>query len=236
MTKEDFNAWLEQKCQTQKKLILGAMAAMAAIGLIAFLIQFGLFYVILWALYDGHLIPFFITAGGLAAMSFFTVVAAPKTLRDQVYEVEVGDHETDVAIAPTMSSAWTFAMGSRDSDISIPERIFGAAMIVPRMFWTAWYLNQRRLDVEKVDARECGAILRFALKKAEKVDVAEILHKRPKTDLSRTLRECSLIDGVVFLVRDGLGMTLANRFKEAVETEVPKVAAARASMAAAEDH
>ena len=108
-------------------------------------------------------------------------------------------------------------MGSRDSDISVPERIFGMFMMVPRMFCTAWYLFKRAADVKDIDVRECGAILRFLLKKAERVNVHEIADKRPKTELTKTLRQVSMIDGVVFLSRGEIGLTLAIRFKDEVE-------------------
>lgn len=228
MTKEDFNLWLKKRCETQSKLLMGAIGGMITIGLIAFLVQGGLLYLIFWAA-SGHLLAFPVVAGLFGGIGYFTWMTAPKMLCDDEYEVETDDGDITVGIAPSISSAWTFAMGSRDSDISILERVAGMFMIVPRMFWTALYLKKRNEDVQKIDVRECGAILRFALKKAERVGVEEIMDKRPKTNLSKTMREVSLIDGVVFLVRNGLGLTLANRFKQDVETGVPKVAAERSA-------
>ena len=114
-------------------------------------------------------------------------------------------------------------MGSLESDQSILERIFGMMMLVPRMFWTALYVFARTKEVKDIDVKECGAMLRYALKKAERVDVTEIAKKRPATDLPRTIRQVSLLDGVVFLTKGKLGFTLANRFKDDLEKGTGKV-------------
>lgn len=216
MNKDDFNNWLAKKVDFQAKLTIGAVAGMCAIGLIAFLIQGGLFYILLQWGY-GPIAAVVVTAAVFGGMGFFTWMTAPKTLVDTEHEVDVDGRNIVIKVAPTMASAWTYAMGSRESDLSIPERIFGLFMMVPRMFWTAWYLFKRVTDVKEIDVRECGAILRFMLKKAERVDVHEIAEKRPKTNLVKTLRQVSLIDGVVFLSRGEIGLTLANRFKDDVE-------------------
>ena len=216
MNKDDFNSWLARKVEFQSKLTIGAVGGMVAIGLIAFIVQGGLLYMLLQWGY-GTIPALVVVFGIFGGMGFFTWITAPKTLCDGVHEVDIDGKEVPIKMAPTMSNAWTYAMGSRESDITILERIFGMFMMVPRMFWTAWYLFQRIKDVKEIDVRECGAILRFLLKKAERVNVIEIAEKRPATDLTKTLRQVSLIDGVVFLTRSEIGLTLANRFKDEVE-------------------
>lgn len=221
MNKDDFNSWLSEKTQTQAKLLIGAMIAMCAIGLLGFLIQGGLLYAIFSAAYS-RVAAIVVLVGLFGGMGYFTWLTAPRTLKDERHEVELADRTIEVPIAPSLSNAWTYAMGSRDSDLSILERIFAFLMMVPRLFWTAWYLSQRVKDVRAINVRECGAILRFALKKAERVDATEIAEKRPQTNLPETLRQLSLLDGVVFLVRGKLGLTLANRFKDEVEQGVER--------------
>lgn len=216
MNKDDFNNWLAERTQTQARLIVGAIVAMCVIGLVALLLQGGLLYLLLSAGYN-RMTAIVVLLGLFGGMGYFTWLTGPKTLKDEVHEVELPDDTIQVPVAPSLSNAWTYAMGSRDSALSIPERIFALFMLVPRMFWTAWYLSGRVQDVRQIDVRECGAILRFVLKKAERVDATEIAEKRPQTNLPVTLRQLSLLDGVVFLVRGKLGLTLANRFKDDVE-------------------
>lgn len=216
MNKDDFNQWLSQRVEFQTKITIGAVAAMCGLGLLAFLIQGGLLFILLRFGY-GTLPAVVCLLALFGGMGFFTWITGPKTLCDEEHDVDLPDGDVTIRVAPSMASAWTYALGSRDSDMSIPERIFGLFMLVPRLFWTAWYLFQRITDVKEIDARECGAILRFVLKKAERVNVVEIADKRPQTDLPRTLRQLSMIDGVVFLSRGEVGLTLANRFKDDVE-------------------
>lgn len=216
MNKDDFNNWLARKVEFQARLTMGAVASMCAIGLIAFIVQGGLFYVLLQWGY-GTVTAVVVTLALFGGMGYFTWMTAPRVLCDEEHEVDIDGRVVKIKVAPTMSSAWTYAMGSRDSDISVPERIFGMFMMVPRMFCTAWYLFKRAADVKDIDVRECGAILRFLLKKAERVNVHEIADKRPKTELTKTLRQVSMIDGVVFLSRGEIGLTLAIRFKDEVE-------------------
>ena len=216
MNKDEFNSWLAGKVEFQSKITIGAVSAMCGIGLLAFLIQGGLLFVLLkWGY--GLSVAVIAVGGIFGGMGYYTWLTAPKTLCDDEHEIEVDGRDVLIRVAPTMSSAWTFAMGSMDSDQSIYERIFGMMMVVPRMFWTAWYVFRRVSDVREIEVRECGAILRYLLKKAERVDVRDIAEKRPQTDLAKTLRQVSMIDGVVFLTKGEIGLTLADRFKDDLE-------------------
>ena len=216
MKKEDFNAWLDRKVEFQTKITIGAVVATSCLGLLGFLLQGGLLFLLLQWGYGGP-VAFLAVTGIFGGMGFFVYLTAPNQLRDATHEVRISSRRIVVNIAPTMSSAWTFGFGSMDSDQSIFERIFAMLMIVPRMFWTSWYVYQRVDDVRQIDVAECGKVLRMVLKKAERVDVTEIAEKFTKMDIPRTLRQVSLIDGVVFLTKGSVGISLANRFKDDLE-------------------
>jgi len=216
MNKADFNAWLTRRVEFQSKITLGAVASMVGLGLLAFLFQGGLLFVLLkWGY--GTFIAVMAILGIFGGMGLYTWVIAPKVLRDERHQVLINDRKATVKVAPTMAHAWTFALGSMDSDQSIFERIFGMMMVVPRMFWTAWYLSNRLQDVKEIDVPECGKVLRMLLRKAERVEVTDVAEKFSKMEVTHVVRQVSLIDGVVFLTKDGIAMTLANRFKEDLE-------------------
>ena len=90
-------------------------------------------------------------------------------------------------------------------------------MVVPRMFWAAWYLSQRIQDVKEIEVEECGKVLRMVLKKSERVEVIEVAEEYPKMDIPKTIRQVSLIDGVVFLTKESVGLSLARRFHDDLE-------------------
>ena len=60
-------------------------------------------------------------------------------------------------------------------------------------------------------------ILRLLHKEAERVDLKKITEEIELTDLAQTLRQVSLIDGVVFLTRNSVGLSLANRLVDDIE-------------------
>ena len=216
MKKEDFNDWLGRKVEFQTKITIGAVVATACLGLLGFVVQGGLLFLLLkWGY--GWPVAFLAVTAIFGGMGFFVYVTAPRQLCDADHVALINGRETRIDIAPTMASAWTFAFGSMESDQSIFERIFAMLMIVPRMFWTSWYLYRRVDQVKQVDVTECGKVLRMVLKKAERVDVTEIADKFSKMDITQTLRQMSLIDGVVFLTKESVGISLANRFKDDLE-------------------
>lgn len=220
MNKNDFNDWLTRRVEFQTKITMGAVASMVGLGLLAFLFQGGLLYVLLkWGY--GTAVAFLAVVGIFGGMGAYTWMTAPKALKDERHTVLINDRKINIRVAPTLAHAWTFALGSMESDQSIFERIFGMMMLVPRMFWTAWYLSSRLQDVREIDVLECGKVLRMLLRKAERVEVTAVAEKFSKMDVAQIVRQVSLIDGVVFLTKGEVAMTLANRFKEDLEKGLP---------------
>jgi len=219
MKKEQFNNWLSRKVDAQAKLTIGACVSMVALGLLAFLLEGGILYLLLSWGYGR--VPAAVTVltifGGMGLYIFRT---APQTLCDGRHEVQIDDRTVTIKVAPTMSNAWTYAIGSLESDQSVPERIFGIMMIVPRMMWTSSYVFNRIDQVRQIDVAECGKVLRLLLKKSERVDAEDIASKWHRMNLSKTLRQVSLVDGVVFLTKNGLGLSLAKRFTETLEKDL----------------
>jgi hypothetical protein len=219
MKKEQFNTWLSSKVEFQAKITIGACVAMACMGLLAFLLQGGLLYLALSAGY-GSLLATVIVLAIFGGMGLYTFRTAPRTLCDGRHKLQIDDNKVTILVAPTMSSVWTFAIGSLESDQSIPERIFGIMMIVPRMFWTASYVFNRIDEVRQIDVEDCGKVLRLLLKKSERVEAADIASKFSRMDLPKTLRQVSLVDGVVFLTKNGVGLSLAKRFTDMLEKDL----------------
>lgn len=216
MTKEDFHEWLTERIETQTKLTIGAVVAMVGLGLLALVIQAGSLYFILW-LSLGWMLPLIIVSAIFAAMGYYIHMIAPKKHCDARHKIALKTKKTKLRIAPTMANAWTFALGSTDSDQTILERVFGLMLIVPRMFWTAWYLHKRAAEVRDIDVSACSKVLRMALQKAERVEITEIEDKFASMEIVKTMRQVSLIDGVVFLTKKPIGLSLATRFKDDLE-------------------
>ena len=218
LKKEQMRRWLTERLQTQKQLVMAAMVGMAVIGTVATLIEFVLFYLIIRiGFIQSGVLAMLATLGILATIQYFTLLWMPKQLADIDHESVSEDEVTIVKSAATMSAAWTYAFGSLESDRTWVEILLGLLSLPQRMFAAAWFSWQRKGEIEAVEIAPCALILRLLHKEAERVDLKKITEEVELTDLAQTLRQVSLIDGVVFLKRNSVGLSLANRLVDDIE-------------------
>ena len=218
LKKEQMRRWLTERLQTQKQLVTAAMVGMSIIGTIATLMEFVLFYLILRIGFLKSGAPAMLaTLMILATIQYFTLLWMPKQLADIDHESVSEDEVTVVKSAATMSAAWTYAFGSLESDRTWVEILLGLLSLPQRMFAAAWFAWQRKGEIEAVEIASCALILRLLHKEAERVDLNKITEEIELPDLAKTLRQVSLIDGVVFLTRNSVGLSLANRLVEDIE-------------------
>ena len=218
LKKEQMRRWLTERLQTQKQLVMAAMVGMAVIGTVATLIEFVLFYLIIRiGFIQSGVLAMLATLGILATIQYFTLLWMPKQLADIDHESVSEDEVTIVKSAATMSSAWTYAFGSLESDRTWIEILLGLLSLPQRMFAAARFSWQRKGEIDAVEIAPCALILRLLHKEAERVDLKKITEEVELTDLAQTLRQVSLIDGVVFLKRNSVGLSLANRLVDDIE-------------------
>ena len=222
MKTKHFNAWLRRRVRHQTKVTIGACAGMAVLGLLAFAIQGGLLYLIFSYAYSSRFLGVLTVVLLFGSMTGFVWLTAPSRLGDSVHEIMTGNGTVKVRLAPTLSNAWTFAMGSLETDQSIPERILSVMMLMPRMSWTSFYIFRRISRIKAVDIEGCSKILRIMLKRSERVEAAEIADQHTDMDAAAIFSQMSLIDGVVFLTKDEVGISLANRFRDDLERDLTK--------------
>ena len=210
--------WLTERLQTQKQLVMAAMAGMAVIGTIATLIEFFVFLIIInYGFIESSVLSILVTLMIMAAIQYFTILWMPKQLADIEHESVSDDEVTIVKSAATMTAAWTYAFGSLESDRTWVEILLGLLSLPQRMIAAAWFSWQRKGEIEAVEIAPCALILRLLHKEAERVDLKKILEEVEVADIAQTLRQVSLIDGVVFLTRNSVGLSLANRLVDDIE-------------------
>jgi len=218
LKKEQMRRWLTERLQTQKQLVMAAMAGMAVIGAFATLMEFVLFYLIISIGFVGSTsVAMLVTLMILATIQYFTLMWMPRQLADVEHESTNEDEVIIVKSAATMSAAWTYAFGSLESDRTWVEILLGLLSLPQRMFAAAWFAWQRKGEIEAVEIAPCALILRLLHKEAERVDLKKITEEVELPDLAKTLRQVSLIDGVVFLTRNSVGLSLANRLVDDIE-------------------
>lgn len=218
LKKEQMRRWLTERLQTQKQLVMAAMAGMAVIGTVCTLVEFLLFYLIVSIGFVGsRSVAILVTLIILATIQYFTLMWMPKQLADVEHESANEDEVIIVKSAATMSAAWTYAFGSLESDRTWVEILLGLLSLPQRMIAAAWFSWQRKGEIEAVEIAPCALILRLLHKEAERVDLKKILEEVEVADIAQTLRQVSLIDGVVFLTRNSVGLSLANRLVDDIE-------------------
>ena len=120
MKKEDMRRWMTGYLQTQSRLTMGSTGAMAAIGVIATLMEFSFVLLIIKIGFIRHswILAALVTIGILAAVQFLTWLRLPKQLPDIEHEVELEESSALIRIPPGMPIVWTYGFGSLDTDSS----------------------------------------------------------------------------------------------------------------------
>jgi hypothetical protein len=228
MKKDEYRRWFSDQLLLQNRLLMGATAAMIGLGLVASLMEATVFAVILHiGFIPGPWISAFVVAFGiLGGILFFTFLRLSAQLSDAEHEVEQDSGVLTIHTAPTMTAVWTYALGSLESDQTWVERLLGKLALPQRLFCAAWFTWQRMERLKTVDINDCSAVIRLLHKEAERVEVSKLVEELQLPNLATTLRNVSLIDGVMFLTRKSLGLSLTNRLVENMDEWTKKHKAA----------
>lgn len=87
-------------------------------------------------------------------------------------------------------------------------------LTAPRMLGLALMLHHKADRLKKMDVPACSRVIGMLMRAQGRVPIEEIADKFPDADLSQIVPPLGDVDGVVFLEKDGMGLTLAPRFME----------------------
>ncbi|MFO0976634.1 MAG: hypothetical protein U0996_09570 [Planctomycetaceae bacterium] len=226
MKKEESRRWLRERLKTQERLTMGAMAAMFAIGGFAWMMELGMTIAILRAGFFSSWVFCFLVAGGiLGGLQYVVLLRMPRSLGDKKVSNETGD-EIDFVTAQPLSAVWMYGLGSLETDQSWQERLLGILCLPQRMISAGLFTKQRLEEVRKINVDSCAAVIRHLHKEAERVEVADLTEELNLPDPRQTIRESTLIDGVIVLTRRTPGLSLANRLTDDINDWLKKAHAA----------
>ncbi len=215
MKKDEYRRWFSDQLLLQYRLLIGAITAMIGLGLVASLLEAGIFAFILWLGFYFSWISAFVVAFGIqGGILFFTFLRLTTQLGDAEHEVELDDRVPSIRTAPTMTAVWTYALGSLETDQTWIERLLGKLALPQRLFCAAFFSWQRMEQLKAVDINDCSTVIRLLHREAERVEVSKLVEELQLSNLAATLRDLSLIDGVMFLKRRSIGLSLTNRLVE----------------------
>ena len=218
LKREEMRRWLTERLHRQKQLIAGSLAAMMVLGLVATLLEFTVFYLITKVGFiENGALAAIATLAILGVIQMVTWLRLPGQLPDIEHEGELEDSITIIKVAPNMTAVWTYAFGSIESDRTWVEMLLGVLALPQRLCSAAWFTWQRHQQMSAVAIEPCAAVIRLLHKEAERVELKEIAAEINSDDLPGIIRQVSLIDGVVFLTRKSIGLSLANRLVDDID-------------------
>lgn len=217
MKRSQFRLWLTERLIGQRRVTLLGILTMAGIGLAAILLEFW----VIWAIIrigfiSNGPVSFLLTLAIVGGVLAWLWVQTPKRIGGALHTVDINGAEVTLRVAPAMGPVWTYAVGALETDRSFAERLLGFLSLPQRMICTTWQLWQRYQRLQLLDVEACAKVLRLLFRKSERVEVAQIAEECKLDNLPETLYDLSLLDGVVFLTRNGVGLSLANRLTEDV--------------------
>jgi hypothetical protein len=216
MKKRGFKSWVFNRIETQRKFTTAAAIGMAVVGLVLFLVQASFLYMIFAYTYNRLTALLAITAifGGMGVYSW---AQAKRGLRDRKHKAKCNDETTTLNIVPGNSQVWSWAFGSMDPDQSIPEKVIGLTMLVPRLFCAAGHTWQHLEDIKNIDAETTLIVMKVLFRSDQSVRAQAISSELGDADLNKAVRDVSLLDGVVFLTKDEISLSIAPRLHDDLE-------------------
>ena len=212
--KRGFKSWVYKRINDQRKLIFWAAAGMAGLSLTLFLLQAGFFFILFAIAGYSFTTQMLVIVGLYGTMGLYCWNRSQQELVDRKHKAVV-DHDTvKLSIAPATSEVWSWALGSMDSDRSIVEWISGILLIVPRLGCAAWYIWERVSDVHCIHEDTTLKVLKVLFRSEHAVRPQAIQDAIGEDDLVRAIRDISLLDGVVFLIKDDFTISIAPRLSD----------------------
>lgn len=210
--------WLTQKLALQRKLTLGAFWAMTAMAAVAWSLELGLVVVILWVGFTGGSWSLALLIGGgiLGAVQAFVMKGVNKELGDQRFRDPSGNGPK-FSVAQPLSVVWTYALGQMETDMTGIERLLRMCCLPQRMTAAALFTKERLRQVDAIQKNSCAEVIRYLQDEPGKIPVETLLEAVELQNPAAVLRDLSMIDGVMFLIRDQAGLSLAPRLTDDID-------------------
>lgn len=103
-----------------------------------------------------------------------------------------------------------------DPELGGPLVRFVSAVFLtsPRMIELGKELKRRAARLEQADAALCSKVVRRMVKTQKRVTMVDMQKNMPNEDLASLVQILTDVDGIIFLTKNGIGLTLAPRFNE----------------------
>lgn len=214
MKKEQARRWLAQRLKSQEKFTMASVAGLALLGVIAWSVELTVATLILGIGFfpSSKTLAFLVASGIFGCVQFITVFRLPKNLGDVRAIQKISEaSQSEYATAQPLSAVWMYAFGNMDSDQLWYEKLLGLLCLPQRLCAAAFFAWKRIEELRQLNHEACAAVIRHLYREAERVEIEELAEKLNLANPVRTIRQVSLIDGVILLTRKTSGLSLAQR-------------------------
>lgn len=202
----------------QVKAAIRADAICAALlipgGLLAtfltYWIVFGLVWLGLGSLFDLATSTIHALSGFFLVASFAWQFTAGRSFQE-TYDVQRDDYAEEKIMAARATGS-QMALLLDPGMASMFVRVITLTFLMgPRMLDGSWKLWQRMQRLKQMDVSGCGRVVALLMRAQGRVAVEDIAKKFPEGDVMKYVQPLADFDGVVFLHKGSLGLTLAPR-------------------------
>jgi hypothetical protein len=218
VAKKKLGRWFAEYIERSTKYCRIGSIVLIPLSLIVAWLTYWIIWVTLWIGFR-PLFDLSNDAVGYWSYFFLAVIFAWQFLRGSEFEEEYrfsGESE-----AGTVTLNFSRASGNGWVMLFDPGVAHGFVKVIallyltaPRMLGLALMLHRKADRLKQMDVPACSRVIGMLMRAQGRVPIEKIAEEFPDADLSNIVPPLGDVDGVVFLEKDGMGLTLAPRVIE----------------------
>ena len=218
MAKKKLGRWFADYIDRSTKSCRIGSIVLVPLSLIVAWLTYWIIWVTLWIGFR-PLFDLSNDAVGYLSYLFLAVIFTWRFLRGSEFEEEYrfsGENETGTVtlnFSSTTGNGWVLLFDSSAAH-GFVKVIALLYLTAPRILGLALMLHHKANRLKQMDVPACSRVIGILMRAQGCVPVEKIADEFPEADLSQIIPPLGDVDGVVFLEKDGRGLTLAPRFIE----------------------
>ena len=215
MAKKKLGRWFAEYIERSAKYCRIGSVALVPVSLIVAWLTYWIIWATLWIGFR-PLFDLSNDAVGIWAYVFLATIFAWQFSRGSEFEEEY--RFTGESEAGTISLNFSRATGNGWVLLFDPGVAHGFVKVIalvyltaPRMLGLALMLHHKTNRLKQMDLPACSRVIGMLMRAQGRVPIEKIAEEFPDADLARIIPSLADVDGVVFLEKKGMGLTLAPR-------------------------
>lgn len=213
MKPDSVQAWLTEKHRRDMLLCAAGAVAVVPLAFVVLYITFWLIYPVVWIGFGSILSQTEISVTQavtiVLVLLFISNLVTDREYLDKL-EFETGAGvRLKIALARVSGNGILAAFVGPKTAHSFVKILTTLLFTGPRLLVASVRLARNVMRLKSLDIEGCGRVIGTLLKNEGRVPLAAILQKYPRLDPHVVLPQLKLIDGVVFLLSEPVGLTLS---------------------------